>query len=48
MISKYNNISGKVYQEYYVTIFNWYGQDKNKLTQQNKSNIPNWKECDNG
>lgn len=34
-LSRYIKSSGKIYQDHYVTILNWYEQDKEKLTQKN-------------
>lgn len=47
-LSRYIKSAGKDYQDHYVTILNWYEQDKDKLTQRNKSNIPTWEEYDKG
>ena len=37
-LSRYIKSSGKDYQDHYVTILNWYEQDKEKLTQKNIQN----------
>ena len=37
-LSRYIKSSGKIYQDHYVTILNWYEQDKEKLTQKNIQN----------
>lgn len=34
-LSRYIESSGKTYKNHYVTILNWYGQDKEKLSQKN-------------
>lgn len=34
-LSRYIKSSGKNYKDHYVTILNWYEQDKEKLTQKN-------------
>ena len=47
-LSRYIKSAGKDYQDHYVTILNWYEQDKDKLTQRNKSNIPTWEKYDKG
>ena len=38
-LSRYIKSSGKDYQDHYVTILNWYEQDKEKLTQKNIQNV---------
>ena len=37
-LSRYIKSSGKDYKDHYVTILNWYEQDKEKLTQKNIQN----------
>ena len=37
-LSRYIKGSGKDYKDHYVTILNWYEQDKEKLTQKNIQN----------
>ena len=34
-LSRYIESSGKTYKNHYVTILNWYEQDKEKLSQKN-------------
>ena len=34
-LSRYIKSSGKIYQDHYVTILNWYEQDKERLSQIN-------------
>lgn len=42
-LSRYMASSGKEYKSHYLTILNWYEQDKEKLTQGKKKNeIPNY------
>lgn len=47
-LSRYIKSKGTDYKDQYVTILNWYEQDKGKLTQKNKNNIPTWEEYDKG
>ncbi|HEL0614625.1 TPA: replisome organizer [Streptococcus equi subsp. zooepidemicus] len=47
-LSRYIKSAGKDYQDHYVTILNWYEQDKDKLTQKSKKNILTWEEYDKG
>lgn len=43
-LSRYIKSSGRHYQDHYVTILNWYEQDKEKLTQKKdgRKTIPNY------
>lgn len=43
-LSRYIKSSGKDYKDHYVTILNWYEQDREKLSQKDKSKneIPNY------
>ncbi len=43
-LSRYIKSSGRYYQDHYVTILNWYEQDKEKLTQKKdgRKTIPNY------
>lgn len=43
-LSRYLKSKGTDYKDHYVTILNRYEQDKDKLTQENKSNIPTWED----
>ena len=47
-LSKYIESSGKAYKNHYVTILNWYEQDKEKLTQkkENKYYATNYEDSD--
>lgn len=47
-LSKYIESSGKAYKNHYVTILNWYEQDKEKLTQkkENKNYATNYDDSD--
>lgn len=40
-LSRYIKNSGKDYKDHYVTILNWYEQDKGKLSQKNIQSISN-------
>lgn len=37
-LSRYIKSSGKDYKDHYVTVLNWYEQDKEKLSQINNKN----------
>lgn len=43
-LSRYIKSNGKDYKDHYVTILNWYEQDREKLSQKDKSKneIPNY------
>ena len=45
-LSRYIKSSGKTYQDHYVTLLNWYEQDKEKLTQKKDSSksIPTYED----
>ncbi|WP_165620558.1 replisome organizer [Streptococcus equi] len=47
-LSRYLKSKGTDYKDHYVTILNWYEQDKDKLTQKSKKNILTWEEYDKG
>ena len=37
-LSRYIKSSGRTYQNHYVTLLNWYEQDKERLSQKNNQN----------
>ena len=45
-LSRYIKSSGKTYQDHYVTLLNWYEQDKEKLMQKKDSSksIPTYED----
>jgi len=45
-LSRYIKSTGKTYQDHYVTILNWYEQDKDKLSQKKNDKIPPLEEYD--
>lgn len=47
-LSRYIKSTGKTYQDHYVTILNWYEQDKDKLSQKKTGKIPTFEDYDNG
>ena len=47
-LSRYIKSTGKTYQDHYVTILNWYEQDKDKLSQKKNGKIPTIEDYDNG
>ena len=47
-LSRYIKSTGKTYQDHYVTIHNWYEQDKDKLSQKKTGKIPTFEDYDNG
>ena len=47
-LSRYIKSSGKTYQDHYVTILNWYEQDKEKLSQKKTGKIPTIEDYDKG
>lgn len=47
-LSRYIKSTGKTYQDHYVTILNWYEQDKDKLSQKKTGKIPTIEDYDNG
>ena len=47
-LSRYIKSTGKTYQDHYVTILNWYEQDKEKLSQKKTRKIPTIEDYDKG
>lgn len=47
-LSRYIKSTGKTYQDHYVTILNWYEQDKEKLSQKKTGKIPTIEDYDKG
>jgi len=47
-LSRYIKSNGKTYQDHYVTILNWYEQDKDKLSQKKTGKIPTIEDYDKG
>ena len=47
-LSRYIKSTGKIYQDHYVTILNWYEQDKDKLSQKKTGKIPTIEDYDKG
>lgn len=47
-LSRYIKSTGKTYQDHYVTILNWYEQDKDKLSQKKTGKIPTIEDYDKG
>lgn len=47
-LSRYIKSTGKTYQDHYVTILNWYEQDKDTLSQKKNGKIPTFKDYDKG
>ena len=47
-LSRYIKSTGKTYQDHYVTILNWYEQDKDKLSQKKTRKIPTLEDYDKG
>ena len=47
-LSRYIKSTGKTYQDQYVTILNWYEQDKEKLSQKKIGKIPTIEDYDKG
>ena len=47
-LSRYIKSTGKTYQDHYVTILNWYEQDKDKLSQKKNGKIPTIEDYDKG
>ena len=47
-LSRYIKSTGKTYQDHYVTILNWYEQDKDKLSQKKSGKIPTIEDYDKG
>ena len=47
-LSRYIKSTGKTYQDHYVTILNWYEQDKEKLLQKKTGKIPTIEDYDKG
>ena len=47
-LSRYIKSTGKTYQDHYVTILNWYKQDKDKLSQKKTRKIPTLEDYDKG
>ena len=47
-LSRYIKSTGKTYQDHYVTILNWYEQDKDKLPQKKTRKIPTLEDYDKG
>ena len=47
-LSRYIKSTGKTYQDHYVTILNWYEQDKEKLSQKKTGKIPTREDYDKG
>lgn len=47
-LSRYIKSTGKTYQDHYVTILNWYEQDKEKLSQKKTRKIPTFEDYDKG
>lgn len=47
-LSRYIKSTGKIHQDHYVTILNWYEQDKDKLSQKKTGKIPTFEDYDNG
>lgn len=45
-LSRYIKSTGKTYQDHYVTILNWYEQDKDKLSQKKTRKIPTLEDYD--
>lgn len=45
---RYIKSTGKTYQDHYVTILNWYEQDKDKLSQKKIGKIPTLEDYDKG
>lgn len=45
-LSRYIKSTGKTYQDHYVTILNWYEQDKDKLSQKKTGKIPTIEDYD--
>jgi len=47
-LSRYIKSTGKTYQDHYVTILNWYEQDKGKLKENSKSKVYTFEDYDKG
>ena len=47
-LSRYIKSTEKTYQDHYVTILNWYEQDKDKLSQKKTGKIPTFEDYDKG
>ena len=47
-LSRYIKSTRKIYQDHYVTILNWYEQDKDKLSQKKTGKIPTIEDYDKG
>ena len=47
-LSRYIKSTGKTYQDHYVTILNWYEQDKDKLSQKKTGKIPTFEDYERG
>ena len=47
-LSRYIKSTGKTYQDHYITILNWYEQDKDKLSQKKNGKIPTIEDYDKG
>jgi putative DNA replication protein len=47
-LSRYIKSTEKTYQDHYVTILNWYEQDKDKLSQKKTGKIPTIEDYDKG
>lgn len=47
-LSRYIKSSGKDYQDHYVTILNWYEQDKDKLFKKEKNTTYSIQDYDKG
>lgn len=47
-LSRYIKSSGKDYQDHYVTILNWYEQDKDKLSKKGKNKSYTTQDYDKG
>ena len=47
-LSRYIKSTGKIYQDHYVTILNWYEQDKDKLSKKKTGKIPTIEDYDKG
>ena len=47
-LSRYIKSTGKTYQDHYVTILDWYEQDKEKLSQKKTGKIPTFEDYDKG
>ncbi len=47
-LSRYIKSKGTDYQDHYVTILNWYEQDKDKLSQKKTGKMPTLEDYDKG